>query len=182
MTMNTLEHIVAKACDAAAGGINSQSKGEALMSALVLDRPDWLRDMDYTIPQALERIGPEWAALIPAAAKAVEAANYAIAQAERTARADAFLAGDGGPDDVIDLSATLLTTGEAPGYRDAFLLLDVEQVGTGSTRRVRLRIRPEDGEPIVEHLREVHQRAWRRGEPLDVKPGEKRPNWIAGAA
>lgn len=32
------------------------STGEALTAALVLNRHDWLREMDYTIAQALDRI------------------------------------------------------------------------------------------------------------------------------
>ena len=32
------------------------STGEALTAALVLNRADWLADMDYTIAQALDRI------------------------------------------------------------------------------------------------------------------------------
>jgi len=32
------------------------STGEALTAALVLNRHDWLKEMDYTIAQALDRI------------------------------------------------------------------------------------------------------------------------------
>lgn len=45
-------------------GIGTMSLGEALTAALVLDRSDWLHDRDYTIADALERIGPDWAARI----------------------------------------------------------------------------------------------------------------------
>ena len=37
-----LARILAKARDAAAGGIGALSTGEALAAALVLNRPDWL--------------------------------------------------------------------------------------------------------------------------------------------
>ncbi len=65
-----LEHILAKTRAAAEiGRPGPLSTGEALMAALVLNRPDWLIAMEYTIAEAIERIGPEWARLIPAAAK-----------------------------------------------------------------------------------------------------------------
>ena len=40
-------------------------------------------------------------------------------------------------------------------------------------------LRPEDGEWIVRHLREVHALAWAsaRG-PLDIRAGETRPRWL----
>ena len=61
--------ILAKTRDAVAGGLGALSTGEALAAALVLNRPDWLASMNYTIAEAIERIGPEWIRLIPAAAK-----------------------------------------------------------------------------------------------------------------
>ena len=44
-----------------------QSTGEKLASALVLNRPDWIASMDYTLAEAIDRVGPEWLALIPTA-------------------------------------------------------------------------------------------------------------------
>ncbi|PPT74733.1 hypothetical protein XaplCFBP3122_16030 [Xanthomonas arboricola pv. populi] len=38
------------------GGPGPLSTGEALTAALVLNRADWLAEMDYTIAEALERI------------------------------------------------------------------------------------------------------------------------------
>lgn len=38
------------------GDTGPLSTGEALTAALVLNRHDWLREMDYTIAQALDRI------------------------------------------------------------------------------------------------------------------------------
>ncbi|AMU99475.1 hypothetical protein [Xanthomonas citri] len=38
------------------GGPGPLSTGEALTAALVLNRHDWLTDMDYTIAEALDRI------------------------------------------------------------------------------------------------------------------------------
>lgn len=37
-----------------------QSTGEKVAVALVLNRPDWLADMGYTIAEAVGRAGPEW--------------------------------------------------------------------------------------------------------------------------
>ncbi|KGU42927.1 hypothetical protein [Xanthomonas citri] len=48
------------------------STGEKLAAALALNRFDWLAKMDYTIAEAIERIGPQWAALIPDAAKLLD--------------------------------------------------------------------------------------------------------------
>jgi len=38
------------------GDTGPLSTGEALTAALVLNRHDWLKEMDYTIVQALDRI------------------------------------------------------------------------------------------------------------------------------
>lgn len=38
------------------GDTGPLSTGEALTAALVLNRHDWLKEMDYTIAQALDRI------------------------------------------------------------------------------------------------------------------------------
>lgn len=48
------------------------STGEALAAALVLDKPEILASMHYTIPQALARIGSAWAARIPEVAEIIE--------------------------------------------------------------------------------------------------------------
>jgi len=65
--MKTLEHIIRKAQDAKNGGWGVQSTGEKLASALVLNRMDWLAEMEYTVAEAIDRIGPEWRVLIPVA-------------------------------------------------------------------------------------------------------------------
>lgn len=41
------------------GGTGPLSTGESLAAALVLNRADWLQEMDYTIAQALDRIDPD---------------------------------------------------------------------------------------------------------------------------
>src|SRR5690606_16589460 len=48
--------------EAAQQGIGTMSLGEALTAALILNRCDWLRELGYSIAEALERIGPEWTA------------------------------------------------------------------------------------------------------------------------
>ena len=70
--MSELEHIIQKARDARNGGWSVQSTGEKLASAIILNRLDWLEAMDYTMVEAIERIGPEWMALIPKAARALQ--------------------------------------------------------------------------------------------------------------
>ncbi|MDO7931070.1 hypothetical protein Q6A26_19065 [Xanthomonas euvesicatoria pv. eucalypti] len=67
-----LRHIIGKSRDAERGGFGALSTGEKLAAALVLNRFDWLVQMDYTIAEAIERIGPNWATLIPDAAKQLE--------------------------------------------------------------------------------------------------------------
>ncbi|CAM5220005.1 hypothetical protein CDEF62S_00543 [Castellaniella defragrans] len=57
---------------AAREGIGALSLGEALTAALVLDRRDWLRERGYSIADALDRIGPDWAARVPAVARQFE--------------------------------------------------------------------------------------------------------------
>ena len=53
------KHMLKTARYAADGGINAMSTGEALAAALVLNRPDWLAAKNYTIAEAIDRIGPE---------------------------------------------------------------------------------------------------------------------------
>lgn len=66
------EHLLRKARDGKRGGHNAwavQSTGEKVAVALVLNRADWLAEIDYTIPEAIERSGAEWAAIIPQIAR-----------------------------------------------------------------------------------------------------------------
>lgn len=67
-------HFLGKAKDAQRGGEEAwsvQSTGEKVAVALVLNRSDWLAKMDYTIPEAIERAGESWVALIPSVARAL---------------------------------------------------------------------------------------------------------------
>lgn len=66
------EHLARKARDAKRGGHEAwtvQSTGERVAVALVLNRADWLAEIDYTIAEAIERSGAEWVALIPQVAR-----------------------------------------------------------------------------------------------------------------
>lgn len=66
------EHLLRKARDAKRGGRDAwgvQSTGEKTAVALVLNRADWLAEIDYTIPEAIERSGMEWVAIISQVAR-----------------------------------------------------------------------------------------------------------------
>lgn len=75
--------MLGKARDAAACGINAMSTGEALAAAPVLNRPDRLAAMNYTIAEAKSRVGPDRvrAATLPA----MRAGAFALAYANRIA-------------------------------------------------------------------------------------------------
>lgn len=70
--MTELDHIIRKSRDAKHGGFGVLSTGEKLAAALVLNRPELLAEMDYTLAEAIERVGPDWLALIPDAARALK--------------------------------------------------------------------------------------------------------------
>jgi len=182
-----LAHILAKTREAADhGSPGPLSTGEALMAALVLNRPDWLIAMEYTIAEAIERIGPEWVRLIPTAAKQFkqesEAAEYKTAIKAHEARLAELNARQQSEDEPINFSAKYVTSGSAPGYRDVHLTFDLVPIGDGPkpTIRTMLRIRPEDAETVVWNITDVHRFAWRNGAPIDAKPDEQRPRWIDG--
>jgi len=66
------EHLLRKARDARRGGHDAwgvQSTGEKVAVALVLNRADWLAEVNYTIPEAIDRSGAEWVAVIPQVAR-----------------------------------------------------------------------------------------------------------------
>jgi hypothetical protein len=66
------EHLLRKSRDAKRGGRDTwavQSTGEKVAVALVLNRADWLAETDYAIPEAIERSGAEWVAIIPQVAR-----------------------------------------------------------------------------------------------------------------
>jgi hypothetical protein len=179
-----LAHILAKTRDAAAHGPGALSTGEALAAALVLNRPDWLIAMKYTLAEAIGRIGPEWAALIPAAANEFkqesDAAEYEAAMKDQRARLAQFSRSREAEDAVLEFAAKFVTAGSAPGYRDVYLTLDLEPTGVEPrhTMRARIALRPQDGEEVAREIADVHRFAWRRGNPIDAAPGEARPRWL----
>lgn len=65
------------ACAKAASGHDGEdawsvmSTGERLAVALVLDRHDWLQRMNYTMAEAIGRVGPSWVNEIPTVADAL---------------------------------------------------------------------------------------------------------------
>jgi hypothetical protein len=66
------EHLLRKTRDARRGGHDAwavQSTGEKVAVALVLNRADWLAEVQYTIAEAIERSGQEWVAIIPQVAR-----------------------------------------------------------------------------------------------------------------
>jgi hypothetical protein len=99
----------------------------------LLNRADWLAKMGYTIAQALERIGSEWAGMIPAAAQIIHTTNETLAQANASATTETTLANCVVSEGEVDLTADLVTYAHAPGYRDARLIFDVRRPGASTS-------------------------------------------------
>lgn len=62
------EQLLRKCRDAKRGGVHAwavQSTGEKVAVALVLNRADWLANMNYTLVEAIDRAGPSWVAFMP---------------------------------------------------------------------------------------------------------------------
>jgi hypothetical protein len=72
MTDYVLEQIINCARRARSGGFDVLSTGERLAAAMVLNRADWIAEMNYTLADAIVRIGPVWMAQIPDAARILE--------------------------------------------------------------------------------------------------------------
>ena len=69
------QHLFRKSLDAMRGGQEAwsvQSTGERVAVALVLNRADWLAEIGYTIPEAIERSGSEWVSFLPQVARQLE--------------------------------------------------------------------------------------------------------------
>ena len=61
-------HLLRKSRDGKQSGHEAwavQSTGEKVAVAMVLNRADWLAEIGYTLPEAIERSGAEWMAMIP---------------------------------------------------------------------------------------------------------------------
>jgi hypothetical protein len=66
------EHLLRKSRDAKRGGHDAwavQSTGEKVAVALVLNRAEWLEEIEYTLAEAIDRSGAEWIAMIPKIAR-----------------------------------------------------------------------------------------------------------------
>jgi hypothetical protein len=75
--MNDAEYrqLLGKARDAKRGGYGAwcvQSTGERVSVALVLNKPEWLAEMGYSLAEAIDRAGHEWIALVPIVARQVK--------------------------------------------------------------------------------------------------------------
>lgn len=69
MTDYILQQIIDKSRAARDGRFSVLSTGEKLAAALVLNRPDLLARVDYTMAEAIERVGQDWLQRIPEAAR-----------------------------------------------------------------------------------------------------------------
>ena len=160
----------------------------ALAAALVLNRPDWLAERNYTMAEAIARIGPDWTNLVPVVASEFErdaqADAHEAAERDRQRKIDE-IGKCSGADSEPDFIAHLVTYGDSPGYRDVSFTVDLEPIGNASKRtRVNLRFNPVDGRAVAEHIAGVHRFAWNRsgGRPLDAKPDEMPPRgWLGDA-
>lgn len=190
----TLAHLMQKVRDAAAGGIGAMSTGEAVAVALVLNRPDWLAERGFTLAGAVRRLDEGAFDLIPVAERQWceeedASAHVTAISAHAAAVADLFgiaaVGSEGAANtETVYLDAQLVTVGDAPGYRRPSLVFDARVInGARSERRhrINLTLRPQDGEPIVRHILDVHRFAWRAGKrPLDATDDEQYPHWIDG--
>lgn len=176
--MSGLDHLVMKTREAAGGHLDDLSIGEALAAALVLNRADWLAKMGYTIAQALERIGSEWAGMIPAAAQIIHTTNETLAQANASATAETTLANWVRSEGEVDLTADLVTYAHAPGYRDVRFIFDVRRPGGSTKYRLGVQVNAKDSAAMAMHTLEVHRLAWNGKNPIDLQPGETRPPWM----
>lgn len=71
MTDHVLAQILDKSRMARDSSFNVLSTGEKLAAALVLNQHEWLAKMDYTMAEAIERVGADWLASIPEAARVI---------------------------------------------------------------------------------------------------------------
>ncbi|MCZ2496094.1 hypothetical protein GN316_04935 [Xylophilus sp. Kf1] len=73
MTDAPYAHLLSKTLEALRGKHcwDQQCELDKVATAIVLNRPDWLGEIDYTLVEAAARIGPEWMALLPRVAHAV---------------------------------------------------------------------------------------------------------------
>lgn len=73
--LEQLEHLVHKTLHAKAGGFGALSTGEKLAAAILLNRFDWLQEMDYSMADAIARIDDDWLELIGPASRILKYPN-----------------------------------------------------------------------------------------------------------
>ncbi len=184
--MDHLTHMVSSALAAARNGYGTLSTGEALAAALILNDHAILTDRGMTIAEALDRVGPEWVALIPTASKRVLAQLDDVEQTRQHARkeeADQKFVGFAADGEPIDLEARFVTHGDAPGYRDAYITLKLAPLGSkmDGPRAVTatVRLNAVDSAKVAQSIIDIHRLAWRPGyRPIDAKETETRPSWL----
>lgn len=178
------EHLMDKVREAADCGIGTMSTGEALSAALVLNRPDWLKTMGYTMAEALDRIDESTIFLLRRAERAWHEECFAAEQVrqieEQAAVATEVLTPAKG-EPKVQLRGELVSHSFAAGYRDIDLHFDVQVMGHGreaKKHRIVLEINPKDGLEVVRQIIYAHQVAWEQSPPTDKLEGETRPAWI----
>lgn len=75
MSDPVFRHFFNKALAAKTGGHavwRRQTIDEKLAVALVLNRADWLSEMNFSIVEAIEQVGPLWLSLMPRVVRSLE--------------------------------------------------------------------------------------------------------------
>lgn len=72
MNQVELAHMLRKCREARDADWHVLSTGEKIAAAFVLNRPGWLAEMKFTLAEAIDRLGPEWLALVPVVARMLE--------------------------------------------------------------------------------------------------------------
>lgn len=77
----------------------------------------------------------------------------------------------------VRMQARLITHGNAPGYRDASITVEV--IDGGKRRQLELVLSAAATETLCREFLRHHSLAWHKDRPLDAKPHEQtRPNWV----
>lgn len=184
--MDHLTDMVSSALAASRKGYGALSTGEALAAALILNDHAALADQGMTIAEALDRVGPDWAVLLPAATKRVLAQLDDVEQTRRQirkAKADQRFVDFAAAAEPVDLQAKFVTHGDAPGYRDAYITLKLVPLGSmmdgPETVTATVRLDAVDSAKVAQSILDIHRLAWRPGyRPIDAEISEPRPNWL----
>jgi hypothetical protein len=72
--MSDFDHLMSKVRQAKlVGDYLTMSTGEKVAVAIVLNRADWLKELDYTMAEAFDRVGPDWWPLLLKAQRQIDA-------------------------------------------------------------------------------------------------------------